>query len=418
MAKERVLLTRNVGTVDSPVWEKWYAKTIADAVLMSDADGETKNIKQYVDEKISALIGTATPETLDTLEEIAGWIESHEEVAAALNNAIATKADKDHDHADATQSKHGFMSTADKTKLDGIATGANKYIHPSQSGITANASGLYKVTLDSNGHVTANSAVKKSDIESLGFTGTSELVYTNAEPTVSAHGGIAAGSTFNKVSIFDMFTRILYPYVAPVVSATIVTPSNGGVKECGDTQTVTKIRAVVTKKSASITKVEVKDGSTVIATKTDGVANGGTFDFTVNRSVNTNKSYSVVVTDSENKTVTASTGAFTFVYPYYYGVVSASATLNEATIEGLTKKVETKGTKTLSYTANNQRCVIAYPKSYGVLKTIFDPNNFNVTDTFTMSEVSITGLDRSAQAYYVYVNDPATVSAFNFKFGY
>lgn len=32
---------------------------------------------------------------------------------------------------DATQSAHGLMTAADKTKLDGIAAGANKYVHPS-----------------------------------------------------------------------------------------------------------------------------------------------------------------------------------------------------------------------------------------------------------------------------------------------
>lgn len=33
-----------------------------------------------------------------------------------------------------TQSTNGLMSAADKTKLDGIATGANKYVHPTTSG--------------------------------------------------------------------------------------------------------------------------------------------------------------------------------------------------------------------------------------------------------------------------------------------
>ena len=36
--------------------------------------------------------------------------------------------------AAATPSVAGLMSAADKTKLDGIATGANKYVHPTNSG--------------------------------------------------------------------------------------------------------------------------------------------------------------------------------------------------------------------------------------------------------------------------------------------
>lgn len=37
-------------------------------------------------------------------------------------------------HANATTSVAGFMSGADKTKLDGIATGANAYVHPNHTG--------------------------------------------------------------------------------------------------------------------------------------------------------------------------------------------------------------------------------------------------------------------------------------------
>ena len=37
-------------------------------------------------------------------------------------------------YADATQSAHGLMTATDKKKLDGIAEGANKYVHPTTSG--------------------------------------------------------------------------------------------------------------------------------------------------------------------------------------------------------------------------------------------------------------------------------------------
>ena len=54
----------------------------------------------------------------------------------------------------ATQSANGLMTAADKKKLDGIATGANAYTHPS-SGVTA---GTYRnVTVNAQGHVTGGS---------------------------------------------------------------------------------------------------------------------------------------------------------------------------------------------------------------------------------------------------------------------
>lgn len=59
-------------------------------------------------------------------------------------------------------------TTAEKNKLAGIEAGANKYVHPSG---TAKSSGLYKITVNSTGHVSAASAVAKSDITGLGIPG-------------------------------------------------------------------------------------------------------------------------------------------------------------------------------------------------------------------------------------------------------
>lgn len=125
MANERVYTTRNVGTEENPTWEIWFAITVADAVLMSDKDGETKSIVNYVNEKISELIGGA-PEMYDTLKEIADYISEHKEISSALNAAIGKKADK----TLATMDADGLMSKADKAKIDGLDNGANNYIHP------------------------------------------------------------------------------------------------------------------------------------------------------------------------------------------------------------------------------------------------------------------------------------------------
>lgn len=67
---------------------------------------------------------------------------------------------------EATETTAGLMPPASVTKLKGIDEGANKYIHPAH---TARTSGLYKITVDSLGHVTAVSAVQKSDITGLGI---------------------------------------------------------------------------------------------------------------------------------------------------------------------------------------------------------------------------------------------------------
>lgn len=94
--------------------------------------------------------------------------------------------DKNTTYNDVTQSAHGLMTAADKTKLDGIAAGANKYIHPSY---TAAAAGLYKVTVDASGHVSATTAVAKSDITALGIPSTNT---TYSAATQSANGLMSA----------------------------------------------------------------------------------------------------------------------------------------------------------------------------------------------------------------------------------
>lgn len=129
MANERAYTLRNVGTEEAPVWELWFAVTVADSVMMSDKDGETRTIVDYVNQKIADLIGGA-PATYDTLKEIADYITAHKDVSDALNAAIANKADK----TLATSNADGLMSKADKAKLTGIDPGANNYIHPTTPG--------------------------------------------------------------------------------------------------------------------------------------------------------------------------------------------------------------------------------------------------------------------------------------------
>ena len=242
-------------------------------------------------------------------------------------------------------------------------------------------------------------------------------VYTNDMPTVNSIGGIAAGTTFDNMPVNEVLTKLLYPYVAPQVSAN--SNPNGGTFEKGNTQTVTRITANVTKKSEKISKVEFLDGGTVLETKAGAeVQNGGSISITTDIAVNSNKNFQVKVTDAANKVYTANTGNFNFVYPYYMGVCAENATIDEALVKRLTKKVEGKGNKSHAFTCDFQRMVFAYPKSHGRLRQIIDPNNFDVTGTFGVQEVNITGLDGTAQTYYVYVNSASTVSNFNMKFNY
>jgi hypothetical protein len=83
-------------------------------------------------------------------------------------------------------------TTAEKTKLAGIAEGANKYVHPSY---TAKTSGLYKVTVDATGHVSAVAAVTKGDITALGIPG-QDTTYPEA---TTAEAGLMSAADKSKL---------------------------------------------------------------------------------------------------------------------------------------------------------------------------------------------------------------------------
>lgn len=361
MAKERAFLNRNVGSKETPVWEKWFAITVADAVMMTDDDNETKTIEDYVIEKFNQLLGGAT--TYTTLKEVEDWINAHETEFATLTETVDKKVDK----------------------VPGKGLSTNDYTN--------------------------------EDKEKL-QNATNNSTYTNTTPVVQAHGGVPVGQTFNNMPVNEVLDMILYPWIAPTVSCQVRTPSNGGTVEKGTTQAVTSIRVQVTKKSHNITKVEIFNGSTSLGSKTDSVANGGTFDFTVSQNVTANTTFTAKVTDASGKTTSANSGTFTFVYPYYYGAVAASGAVDQDTIKSLTKLVQAKSNKTLNFTCSNQRICFAYPAAHGDIKTIKDQNNFDVTGTFTKSVVSVTGLDGTPQDYNVYVNSPSTVSGFGMTFSY
>ena len=107
-------------------------------------------------------------------------------------------------------------TSAEKTKLSGIAEGANKYVHPSY---TAQKSGLYKVTVDASGHVSATTAVAKADITGLGIPAQDT---TYADATTSTQGlmsaadktkldGVATGAQANKIESVKVNGTALTP---------------------------------------------------------------------------------------------------------------------------------------------------------------------------------------------------------------
>ena len=94
---------------------------------------------------------------------------------------------------EATETTAGLMPPSAVTKLKGIDEGANKYTHPTH---TARASGLYKITVDSLGHVTAVAKVEKTDITALGIPG-SDTTYSLAS---AYKNGLMSPAQYSKLS--------------------------------------------------------------------------------------------------------------------------------------------------------------------------------------------------------------------------
>ena len=356
-----------------------------------------------------------------------GWIQINKQPTAdemkvllGLGTAAYKNADE-FDTAGAAQSVRNYIGDIPSTAQ---ATNIVAYIQEKTAGIVTDAA-LEELT----GRVAdAENAIDAINNETTGvlakakeYVDTEDVFHTDIL-TVNSLGGIAAGANLNNMTTHEILNTLLFPYVAFVINSSSRSAA-AATLENGATQTLSSCTINVTKKSKPITSITLYNGSNAIETKTgDAVANGGSITFngfnaiTVNKSNNPNLKFTVTDgTTSTDKNV----GASTFVYPYYWGVCAANATINQDLIKGLTKSVSSKGNKTdVPFTTANQKIIFAYPKAHGVLKSVIDPNNFEIIDTFTRSEIVITGLDGTAQDYYVYVSGAGTVTDFKIDFKY
>lgn len=165
-----------------------------------------KSARTIANEELAAqLIPEGAQEALDTLTEIAQWIQDHPNDASAMNAAItklneitAGIGGEEDDYATVMAAIEGKITAA----MAGIAQGATKveksetngnikingqetvvYTHPAGSAVEA---GFKKVGSDASGHVVLGDNVTKEDITKLGIPGQD----TTYEKATSAADGL------------------------------------------------------------------------------------------------------------------------------------------------------------------------------------------------------------------------------------
>lgn len=154
------------------------AKADVDTLIGTDTG---KSVRTIANEELAAqLIPEGAQESLNTLTEIAQWIQDHPDDAAAMNTAIAKLngivagiGSEDDDYATVMAAIEGKIAGATKVeaseingniKIDGEET--TVYTHPTT---TAVAAGFKKVGNDDKGHVVLGADVTKQDIVALGI---------------------------------------------------------------------------------------------------------------------------------------------------------------------------------------------------------------------------------------------------------
>lgn len=269
------------------------------------------------------------------------------------------------------------------------------------------------------------SNVIKNNFEKKGAVTAEKLEYSNAEePTVSTvksaldllfdEGGgvleepitanvtigqVASGTTYPigtpiEVIIRDMLTE----KIAPTVSM-ILNPATTLYDEVTGSISSLTINATVGKKTNDIEKIEYFINNTKVKTTDTNVANGGTFPYIYNTTIDDDVTIKVIVTDIEGMTATASK-TITFIGNSYYGLVDAeTGEPTEALVKTLNKTL--KNTKKYVYsgiTTDWAKICYAYPAELGKLTSIMDKvNNFNYTSSFQLTTKSIDGI-----SYYIY----------------
>lgn len=195
------------------------AKADVDTLIGTDTG---KSVRAIANEELAAqLIPEGAQESLETLTEIAQWIQDHPDDAAAMNTAIAKLngivagiGGEDDDYVTVMAAIEGKIAAA----MESISAGATKveaseingnikidgeettvYTHPTT---TAVAAGFKKVGNDDKGHVVLGADVTKQDIVALGIPAQD----TTYQPATTEANGLMSKEDKTKLDGIEVAT--------------------------------------------------------------------------------------------------------------------------------------------------------------------------------------------------------------------
>lgn len=166
------------------------------------AKAETKPTYDY-----SEIKNTPTIPPAPTIDQKYSATSKNAQSGVAVAEALAFKVDK----VDGKTLTSNDFTSALLSKLNGIAEGANKYVHPTHT--AHSTSGLYKITVDALGHVTSATAVTKADITNLGISDITVDAEMSTTSTNPVQNKVVNTALSNKQ---DKFANITNPGICKV----------------------------------------------------------------------------------------------------------------------------------------------------------------------------------------------------------
>ena len=149
-----------------------------------------------------------------------------------VGTSANTVASGNHTHSTATKSANGFMSSSDKSKLDGIAINANNYVHPTTSGnkhIPSGGSSGQILRWSADG--TAAWGAENDHIYGIATSSTAGLVKSGTDITVDSAGNVSVNndshthgnSTITSVDASKVSSGVLSAERIPGIDASKIT---------------------------------------------------------------------------------------------------------------------------------------------------------------------------------------------------